>query len=169
MEGLLKLGEGAIVYHLAKIVKPEVVAIGAYSRIDDFSFIFGGSGIEIGRYVHVASFVSVIGGGELVIGDYAVLATGARLITGTDHYEGGARMSTALPLEQRNVQISKIVVGKDAFVGTNAVVHPGITIGEGAVIGSCSLVLDDCEPWTIYAGIPCKAIGRRPVVNRPDI
>ncbi|MBU4219677.1 MAG: acyltransferase [Actinobacteria bacterium] len=169
MEGLMKLGEGAIVYPLAKIVKPEVVEIGPYSKIDDFSFIFGGAGIEIGRYVHVASFVSVIGGGELVLGDYAALAAGARLITGTDHYEGGSRMSAALPLEQRNVRISKIIVGKDAFVGTNAVVHPGITIGEGAIIGSCSLVLDDCEPWTIYAGIPCKPIGKRPVVNRLDI
>jgi len=63
-------------------------------------------------------------------------------------------MSAALPLEQRNVRIGKIVLGKDAFVGTNAVVHSGVTIGEGAVIGSCSLVLDDCEPWIIYAGAP---------------
>jgi len=169
MEGLKKLGEGTIIYPLAKIVKPEVIEIGPHCRIDDFTFIFGGRSIVIGKYVHIASFVSIIGGGELVVGDYVAITTGARLITGTDHYEGGSRMSTSLPLEQRNVKIGKIVIGKDAFVGTNAVVHPGVTIGEGAVIGSCSLVLQDCEPWTIYAGVPCKPIGKRPVVNRPDI
>lgn len=169
MEGFLKLGDCVEIYPLAKIVKPEVIEIGSFSKVDDFSFIFGGRSIVIGRYVHIASFVSVIGGGELVVGDFAVLAAGARLITGTDHYEGGARMSTALPLEQRNVRLGKIVVGKDAFIGTNAVVHPGVTVGEGAIVGSCSLVLEDCEPWTISAGVPCRQIGRRPEVNRPDI
>jgi acetyltransferase-like isoleucine patch superfamily enzyme len=169
MENLESLGEGAIVYPLARIVKPEVVEVGPHSRIDDFTFMYGGKGIKIGRYVHVASFVSVIGGGELIVGDYATIAAGARLITGTDRYKGGARMSTALPPEQRNVRIGRIIVGKDAFVGTNAVVHPNITVGEGAVIGSCSLVLEDCEPWTIYTGVPCKPTGKRPVVNRPDI
>jgi acetyltransferase-like isoleucine patch superfamily enzyme len=169
MEDLRLLGEGTIIYPLAKIVKPEVVGIGAHCRIDDFTFIYGGRSIVIGKYVHIASFVSIIGGGELVVGDYVAITAGARLITGTDHYEGGSRMSTALPLEQRNVRIGKIVIGKDAYVGTNAVIHPGVTIGEGAVIGSCSLVLHDCEPWTIYAGVPCKPIGKRPKVNRPDI
>jgi acetyltransferase-like isoleucine patch superfamily enzyme len=169
MEGLKKLGEGTIIYPFAKIVKPEVIEIGPYCKIDDFTFIFGGRGIVLGRYVHMASFVSIIGGGELVVGDYAAIAAGARLITGTDHYEDGSRMSAALPLEQRNVRLKLTVISKDAFVGTNAVVHPGVTIGEGAVIGSCSLVLEDCEPWTIYAGIPCKPIGKRPRVNRPDI
>ena len=88
MEGLKKLGEGTIIYPLAKIVKPEVIEIGPHCMIDDFTFIFGGKGIVIGRYVHIASFVSIIGGGETVIGDYAAIAAGGRLITGTDHYEG---------------------------------------------------------------------------------
>lgn len=169
MDGFKSMGEGVRVYSLAKIVKQEVIEIGDHSMIDDFTFIYGGAGIKIGRYVHIASFVSIIGGGELEIGDYAAIAAGARLITGTDTYEGGARMSAALPPEQRNVQLKKIIIGKDAFIGTNAVVHPGVTIGEGAVVGSCSLVLKDCEPWTIYAGVPCRPIGRRPKVNRPDI
>lgn len=163
------LGEGVKIYPTAKLIKPEVIDIGAYSMIDDFTFIYGGKGVRIGRYVHIASFVSVIGGGELEVGDYADIAAGARLLTGTDHYAGGARMSTALPPEQRNVRLGKIVLERDGFIGTNAVIHPNVVIGEGAVIGSCSLVLMDCEPWTIYAGVPCKPIGKRPRVNRLDI
>jgi acetyltransferase-like isoleucine patch superfamily enzyme len=169
MEGFKFLGEGAVIYPLAKLIKQEVIEVGDHSMIDDFTFIYGGAGIKIGRYVHIASFVSIIGGGILEVGDYAAIAAGARLITGTDTYDGGSRMSAALPQEQRNVQLKKIVIGKDAFIGTNAVVHPGVTIGEGAIIASCSLVLKDCETWTIYAGVPCKAIGERPKVNRPDI
>jgi acetyltransferase-like isoleucine patch superfamily enzyme len=167
--GFRSLGEGVKIYPTAKLIKPEVIEIGPYSMIDDFTFIYGGKGICIGRYVHIASFVSIVGGGELEIGDYVSISAGARLLTGTDHYSEGARMVTALPLEQRNVEFGKIVIEKDGFIGTNAVVHPNVVIGEGAVIGSCSLVLKDCKPWTIYAGVPCKPIGERQPVNRPDI
>jgi len=163
------LGEGTIIYPLAKIVKAEVIEVGPNCMIDDFTFIYGGEGIKIGKYVHIASFVSIIGGGKLEVGDYADIAAGARILTGSDTYYNGARMTTALPLEQRNVIRSKVIIEKDAFVGTNAVVHPGVKIAEGAVIGSCSLVLEDCEPWTIYVGVPCKPIGKRARVDSPDI
>lgn len=166
---LKKCGDGVKIYPLAKIVKPEVIEIGDHSMVDDFTFIYGGKDITIGRYVHIASFVSIIGGGELVLGDYTVLANGSRILTGTDTYHSGKRMSTALPLEQRNVVRGKIIIEKDAFVGTNAVVHPNATIGEGAVIGSNSLVLKDVEPWSINIGSPCKKIGERAKVVVSDI
>lgn len=164
-----KAGKKLKIFENAKIIKPEVIEIGDYSEIDDFSFIYGGKGIYIGRYVHISRFVSIIGGGELYLGDYSVLADGARILTGTDSYYGGARMSTCLPLEQRNLKVSFVRIEKDAFIGTNAIVHPGITIGEGAIIGSGSLVLKDVEPWSINVGNPCKMIKKRPKVNREDI
>ena len=166
---LRKCGREVKIYPLAKIVSPEVVVIGDYSQIDDFTFIYGGQGTVIGRYVHIASFVSIIGGGELIVGDYADIACGARILTGTDTYTGGKRMSSALPMEQRKVVRGKIIIEKDAFIGTNVVIHPNVTIGEGAIIGSNSLVLKDVEPWSINVGSPCKKIGQRPRVVVPDI
>lgn len=166
---LSKCGDDVNIYPLAKIVKPEVIEIGDHSMIDDFTFINGGKGIKIGRYVHIASFVSIIGGGELILCDYTVLANGSRILTGTDTYYGGKRMSTALPLEQRDVVRGTVIIEKDAFVGTNAVVHPNVRIGEGAVIGSNSLVLKDVEPWSINVGSPCKKIGERPRVVMEDL
>jgi galactoside O-acetyltransferase len=168
-EKLKVCGKGVVVYPLAKIVKPEVVEVGDCSKIDDFVFIYGGRGIRIGRYVHIASFVSIIGGGELIVEDYAAIAAGSRIITGTDRYEGGKRMSGALPLEQRNVLLGKVILKKDVFLGTNVVVHPNVTIGEGAIIGSNSLVTEDVEPWTINVGSPCRVIGKRPKVKVKDI
>jgi len=164
-----KAGKNLKILEYAKIIKPEVIEIGDHSEIDDFTFIYGGKGIKIGRYVHISRFVSIIGGGELYLGDYTVLADGVRILTGTDSYDGGYRMSTVLPDEQRNPKISFVKIEKDAFVGTNAIVHPGVTIGEGAIIGSNSLVLKDIEPWTINVGSPTKTIGKRPRVKFEDI
>jgi len=169
MSKFKKMGKEVKIFDYAKIVKPEVIEIGDFSEIDDFTFIYGGRGIKIGRYVHISRFVSIIGGGELIMGDYSVLADGVRILTGSDHYEGGFRMSSVLPDEQRNPQISYVQIEKDAFVGTNSVVHPGVKIGEGAIIGSNSLVTKDIEPWTINIGTPCKVVGKRPKIKLQDI
>jgi galactoside O-acetyltransferase len=137
--------------------------------IDDYTFINGGRGIKIGNYVHVAAFSCIIGGGEIVIKDYVVIGYGSRIVTGTDDYHGGKRMTTALPEMYRNVKRGFIVIEQDAFIGTNVVVHPNVHIGEGAIIGSNSLVLKDVEPWTINAGSPCRFIGIRPNVSVGDV
>jgi acetyltransferase-like isoleucine patch superfamily enzyme len=163
------IGKDVTIYPLAKIVNEQNVEIGDHSKIDDFVFINGGRGTRIGRYVHIASFVSIIGGGELEIGDYGAVACGARIITGTNTHKGGKRMSASLPLNQQGLEIGKVVIGKDAFIGTNVVVHPNVVIGEGAVIGSNSLVLQDIEPWSINVGSPAKRVGTREKVKLPDI
>jgi galactoside O-acetyltransferase len=159
------VGPGVVLYESAKIARPEVVEIGEGSQIDDFVFINGGSGVRIGRFNHIASFVSVIGGGELITGDYVGIAAGVRIVTGTHHYGEGKRISPLIPEEEQCVIRGTIVLERDVFVGTNAIIHPNVTVGEGAIIGSGGLVLKDVEPWTINVGVPVAVIGRRPPVG----
>lgn len=161
------LGPGALIYPLAKIVFPEHLWVGACSQIDDFVYLNAGTSTVIGRYAHIGCHASVIGGGELEVGDYAVVATGARLLTATDSDQGGARMSTHLPAEHRNVMRSKVVIGRDAFVGANAVVMPGVVFGEGAVAGAGAVVTADLEPWTVYVGSPARPLRSRERPVRP--
>jgi galactoside O-acetyltransferase len=168
-EKLKFCGQDVKIYPLSKIIKPFVIEIGDNSMIDDFTFINGGMGIQIGRYVHISSFVGIIGGGELIIGDYVSISIGSKILTGTDTYHDGKRMSTALPEEQRNVLRGKILIKRDAFLGANTIVHPNVVIGEGAIIGSNSLVLKDIEPWSINTGSPCRKIGIRPRIVVRDI
>lgn len=160
----LSRGEDVIVYPWARVVNADRIEVGKGTRIDDFTFINGGRGIKIGRYVHIASFTSIIGGGELEVGDYVAMACGTRIITGTNEYKGGKHMTASVPLSQQEVTRGKIVIGKDAFLGTNSIIMPNVTIGEGAVIGSNSLVVKDVEPWSVNIGSPCRRIGVRPMV-----
>lgn len=159
------VGPSVTIFDMARIVHPEVVEIGEGTQIDDFVFINGGKGIKIGRHNHIASFVSVIGGGELLTGEYVGIAAGARIVTGTHHYGDGQRISPLIPEEEQCVIRGKIVLEDDVFVGTNAIIHPNVTIGEGAIIGSGSLVLKDVEPWTINVGLPVRVIGHRPRIR----
>ena len=53
----------------------------------------------------------------------------------------------------------EVKIGKYAFVGTNSVLMPGCTIGEGAIVGAGSTVRGDVEAWTIVAGSPAVPVG----------
>jgi maltose O-acetyltransferase len=54
-----------------------------------------------------------------------------------------------------------VVVGDRAWIGYRAIVLPGVTIGEGAVVGAGSVVTRDVAPYSIVAGNPARPIGER--------
>ncbi|SHO67427.1 chloramphenicol O-acetyltransferase type B [Pseudoxanthobacter soli DSM 19599] len=53
------------------------------------------------------------------------------------------------------------VIGNDVWIGSEAIVMPGVTIGDGAVIGTRALVTKDVEPYAIVGGNPAKIIRKR--------
>lgn len=89
--------------------------------------------------------------GRIVIDEGAIVAQEAYLCGGTHGFD-----EMGLPLVTGD-----ICVGKDAFVGARAFVLPNITIGEGAIVGACSVVCSDVEPFTVNAGNPCRLLSRR--------
>lgn len=63
--------------------------------------------------------------------------------------------------------VGTIDVGADVFIGARAMVLPGVTIGEGAVVGAGSVVTRDVPPWMICAGNPCRTLKPREHPRRP--
>lgn len=149
------------IYDLAKIVNKQNFTIADYSQIDDFVFINAGEETKIGRFVHIASFCSVVGGGTFYMEDFSALSAGSRVITGSDDFLGGALAGPGIPPHYTNVTRKSIHICKHALVGTNAIIFPGVTIGEGAVVGAGTIVRKDLEPWTVYVGQDCKPLKAR--------
>jgi galactoside O-acetyltransferase len=58
------------------------------------------------------------------------------------------------------VNTASIKICDNAWIGMNALILKGVTIGEGAIVGAGSVVTKDVEPWTIVAGNPAKFIKR---------
>jgi putative colanic acid biosynthesis acetyltransferase WcaF len=85
--------------------------------------------------------------GEVEIMEDATVAQQAYLCTATHKFEDPCR-----PL-----QTGKITVGRSAFVGARAFVMPGISIGEGAIVGACSVVTRDVADHQIVSGNPAAA------------
>lgn len=152
----------ATVYGQARLVgNLENFTLGAHSQIDDFVFCYTGERCEIGRNVHIASFCSIIGGGELIMEDFSGLSAGCRLITGSDDFTGPWLTNPTVPPTYTQVQRGRIRICRHAVLGTNVVVFPGVTIGEGAAVGAGAIVRKDLVPWTIYAGTNPKPVGTR--------
>jgi len=160
--GLRSCGEDVRAYELTRITDPDRVTLGSHVILDDFTFLQGRESLTIGDYVHVAMFASITGGGTTSIGSFATVSQGARLFSGTDVPDGSGLTDSTIPAEHRALKRSHLTVGDFAFLGANAVVLPGVTIGEGAVAGAQSLVRTDLEPWTIYAGVPARPLRSRP-------
>lgn len=140
-----------------------VVSIGGNSCIDNYVIIEGyEKEVTIGKHVHVAPFCVIQGGDQVVIGDYVGISAGCKIYSASESYQGGKRMTPMVPNFQRNVIQKPVIIEKDAFLGANTVVLPGVRIGEGAIVGANSLVMNDVPPWTIVAGSPSKPLKKRP-------
>ncbi len=70
-------------------------------------------------------------------------------------------MPNWVPREFTHYLVSHVRIEKHAIVGTNAVIFPGVTIGEGAAVGACAVVRKDLPPWGVYVGEPLRKVGER--------
>lgn len=155
-------GDDVTIYELTRILGPEAMHLGNHIVIDDFCFIDGRAGLTIGDYVHIAGFVSIAGQGELKLGDFSFLSAGSRLVTGSDAFDGTGLVGPTVPDDLRNVTRGRIELGKHAGLGTNAVVLPNVSIGEGTIVGAGAVVTKDLPPWTICVGTPARPVRDRP-------
>ncbi len=139
-------------FEFTKIAGIENIHFGKGVLIDDFVFIYATEKMKIGNYVHIACFTSITGGAEFEIGDFSAISQGCRILMGTDDFKNWGFGNSAIPGKYRNVKRAPIRIGKFCIIGANSVVLPGVTIGEGATIGACSVVTRDLEPWGVYVG-----------------
>lgn len=147
--------------HLSIFLKPEVIGIGEHSRIDGLVKIEGGEGVMIGAHVHIASFSHInAGGGQVIFGDHSGCASGVRIVGGYPD-PSYLHMSAAEPPDLCHVIKRVTVIGPYAVVFSNAVICPGVTIGDFAVIGAGAAVTSNVPKGEIWAGVPARKIGER--------
>ena len=106
-----------------------------------------GNGCLIRRGAHITSVESI------TIGDG--LLTGTNVLI-TDNSHGNADNLNLPPRERPVTGRGPVVIGKNVWLGNNVCVMPGVTIGDGAVIGANSIVTHDVPENSIAAGVPAK-------------
>lgn len=140
------------IYPSARIVGQEYIRFGDPVLVDDFVLVVAREPMVIGDYVHLAAFSSITGGERVDIGDFSAISQGARILTGTDDFTGWGFGNSTVPAEYRNATRAPVSIGRFCIVGANAVVLPGVSVGEGATVGAGTVVTRDLAPWGVYLG-----------------
>lgn len=130
-----KIGTGVKIHNTAKILYPWELEIG--------------DGCWVGWDVDIYNYARVKIGRMSVVSQYTYLCTG------THDYEDPSFPLTFQP----------ITIGDQAWVAAKCFVAPGVTIGDGAIIASASVVTKDMPEWQICAGNPCKPLKARPPIR----
>ena len=107
--------------------------------------------LECGDEVGVGDNTILYNQAPITLGRRVVISQGAHLCTGTHDYE----------TEGFPVRSAPIIVGSQAWIAAEAFVLPGVSIGEGCIVGARSVVTKDLPAWHVCVGHPCKALRSR--------
>ena len=133
---LAELGQGSSVQLDCRFLNPRKVRLGERNVIN-FGCLFDGRKF------------SIVTGSDVSIGPEATILTSGHDPQSAEFADRGG----------------DVVIGDRAWIGYRAIVLPGVTIGEGSVVGAGAVVTKNVEPFAIVAGNPARVIGQR----QPDL
>lgn len=157
------------VVHLKSVIDHLRISVGDFSYYHNFE--------ELDDYAgYLAPYLFALSPDRLDIGKFVQIAHGVRFITASaNHNMGGFStypfmnfMMTAdttgeeiAAIFEESVSKGDTLVGNDVWIGMEAVIMPGVTIGDGAIIGAHAVVTKDVAPYTVVGGNPAGVIRKR--------
>ena len=162
----LRTGDKQTVY-LKNVITDPSITVGDFTMYNDF--VNDPVGFERNNVLYHYP----INRDRLIIGKFCSIACGAKFLFNSANHTLSSLSTYPFPLffeewglEKRNVAASwdnkgDIVIGNDVWIGYEAVIMAGVTIGDGAIIGARAVVTKDVPPYMVAGGIPAKPIKKR--------
>lgn len=140
-----------------EIVLSEGVQLSDYTLIIvDNRFSENKSKISIGKGTYVGEFNNFrVGGADLLIGENCVISQHITIITSNHD------IKKDVLINKQPWEMKPVIIGDDVWIGANSIILPGISVGNGAVIGAGSVVTKDVPEDAIVVGNPAKIIKYR--------
>ena len=162
--------QGHSTVYLQNVVSGPGISVGDYTMYDDFV-----NDPRDFQRNNVLYHYPECNHDRLVIGKFCSIACGAKFLFNAANHSLRSLSSYPFPIffeewgvEPDPVSIARawdnhgdILVGNDVWIGFEAVILAGVSIGDGAIIGSRAVVTKDVPPYTIVGGVPAKPIRRR--------
>ena len=174
LSGAVSTGRGStIAWRRIRQVAGNSLLVGEDSIVHaDISFEDAGGKIQIGDRTFIGRS-HLICYRSLVIGDDVIMSWGVTIVDHDSHSinwidrRNDVREWGAGRKNWERIAHAAVVVSDKAWIGFNVSILKGVTIGEGAVIGACSVVTRDVPPYTLVVGNPARVI--RELGSSPDV
>ena len=126
--------------------------LGRKSVVESYCCINNAVGdVTIGDYTRIGIHCTVIG--PVCIGDHVNLAQGITVTALNHNYADSSRK-----IDEQGISTKPVLIGDDVWIGANAVILPGVTIGRHVVVAAGAVVTKDIPDYSLVAGIPAKVI-----------
>ena len=147
-------GRHSVIHHSARMDTPPYrkFSLGDYSVIESYACINNAVGdVMIGDHTRIGLHNTIIG--PVIIGSHVNLAQGITVTALNHNFEDSEKR-----IDEQGVSTSAVVIEDDIWIGANAVVLPGVTIGHHSVVAAGAVVTKDVPPHSLVAGVPAKII-----------
>ena len=147
-------GSGSKIYWSVRMDTPPYRRfwLGKRSVIESYCCINNAVGdVTIGDYTRIGIHCTVIG--PVCIGSHVNLAQGITVTALNHNFEDATKR-----IDEQGVSTKPVVIGDDVWIGANAVILPGVTIGSHCVVAAGAVVTKDVPDNTLVGGVPAKVI-----------
>ena len=155
----LTISDGCQINALSKggIVFGDNVSLGSGTIIECTGVIRElGESLHIGSHVGFAQNCFLEVRGRITIGDDCIFAPGVSIAAENHNFN-----DRKFPIRAHGATRKGIVIGRDCWIGTKAIILDGVTIGDGCVIAAGAVVNKDLPPYSVAGGVPAKIIKTR--------
>lgn len=153
-----RMGEKVRIGARCRVSHPAGVRLGARCWIEGeawFKMAGRSARLEVGAQTFIGRGCHLNVLDSITIGAHTLLGPGCVLV---DHNHGTL---AGLRIDQQPCVAKPISIGSDVWCGAGVVVLPGVTIGDGAVVGAQAVVTHDVPPMTVVAGNPARILRNR--------
>ncbi|POF42168.1 acyltransferase [Pseudomonas laurylsulfativorans] len=125
-------------------------------KIWDGIHIDSPSKLQLGDNISINRNCLINAGGGVEIGSRTLIGPNVTIYSQNHLYK-----DMSIDIQQQGYERKPVIIGTDVWIACNAILLPGVTIGNGCVIAAGSVVTHSTPPYTIVAGVPAKVIGHR--------
>jgi acetyltransferase-like isoleucine patch superfamily enzyme len=145
-----------LLYNKIRLKKIGSIGLNSYISYKSTTYL---PNLFVGNYVKAGSgcLFYTTKESKIYIGDGTIIAPKVTMFTTNHNYNKNPQ---AIPFDNINY-VADIIIGKGVWIGENVYILPGVKIGDGAVIGCCSVVTKDIPESSICVGNPVKIIKNR--------
>lgn len=147
-------GKHSVIHRSARMDTPPYrkFSLGDYSVIESFACINNAVGdVIIGDHTRIGLHNTIIG--PVTIGCHVNLAQGITVTALNHNFEASDKR-----IDEQGVSTTPVIIEDDIWIGANAVILPGVTIGNHSVVAAGAVVTKNVPPHSLVAGVPAKII-----------